>query len=155
MNTEDPPAHAETPDTTLIPGSAPYANRLCRFKPAAIPTSSAFQPPIRWWRDAFKKRSMVCPKNPRVTDPTYGMSAAPATAVASAEHEGHTYYFCGKGCAKSFSADPGKYTNVALSWRSPRRGEGVHPRRAPEPRPIAAQTAGDWPPAHAVARRIR
>ena len=50
---------------------------------------------------------MTCPKNPRVTDPTYGMSVAPATAAASAEHEGHTYYFCGKGCAKSFSADPG------------------------------------------------
>ena len=54
-------------------------------------------------------------ESPKVTDPICGMSVAPATAAASVEHEGHTYYFCGKGCAKSFSADPGKYTTVALS----------------------------------------
>ena len=54
-------------------------------------------------------------ESPRVTYPICGMSVAPAAAAASVDHEGHTYYFCGKGCAKSFSADPGKYTNVALS----------------------------------------
>jgi YHS domain-containing protein len=88
---------------------------------------------------------MTCPKNPRVTDPTCGMSVAPATAAASAEHEGHTYYFCGKGCAKSFSADPGKYPTSRSPDDLPAGGEGVHPRRAPEPHPIAAQTAGDQP----------
>ena len=58
---------------------------------------------------------MTCPKNPRVTDPTYGMSVAPATAAASVEHADHTYYFCGKGCAKSFSTDPGKYATASVS----------------------------------------
>ena len=50
----------------------------------------------------------------KVTDPVCGMTVDPATAAASAEHEGRTYYFCGKGCAKSFNADPGKYTNAAV-----------------------------------------
>jgi P-type Cu+ transporter len=51
----------------------------------------------------------------KVIDPICGMTVAPDTAAASVEHEGHTYYFCGKGCAKSFRADPGKYTNAARS----------------------------------------
>ena len=66
--------------------------------------------------DAFKKKEHdMSEESPKVTDPICGMSVAPATAAASVEHEGHTYYFCGKGCAKSFSADPGKYATVALS----------------------------------------
>ena len=36
---EDPPAQVEFPDTTLIPGSAPYANRLRGFKPRSHPNS--------------------------------------------------------------------------------------------------------------------
>ena len=85
--------------------------------PQLSQTPSAFQPPIRWWRWDFseKKEHDMPEESPTVTDPICGMSVAPATAAASVEHEGHTYYFCGKGCAKSFSADPGKYTNVALS----------------------------------------
>ncbi|MEP7036366.1 MAG: YHS domain-containing protein [Actinomycetota bacterium] len=53
--------------------------------------------------------------SPKVTDPVCGMSVDPNTAAASLEHEAHTYYFCGKGCAKSFSADPGKYANATVS----------------------------------------
>jgi Cu+-exporting ATPase len=62
-----------------------------------------------------EKEHHMSKESPTVTDPICGMSVAPATAAASVEHEGHTYYFCGKGCAKSFSADPGKYANVARS----------------------------------------
>lgn len=51
-------------------------------------------------------------QSPQVTDPVCGMTVNPATAAATVEHEGRTYYFCGKGCAKSFSADPSKYTNA-------------------------------------------
>jgi len=54
-------------------------------------------------------------KSPKVIDPVCGMTVDPATAAANVEHEGHTYYFCGKGCAKSFSADPGKYVNTPAS----------------------------------------
>lgn len=41
-----------------------------------------------------------------VTDPVCGMTVDPATAT-SIEHEGHAYYFCCKGCAKTFAKDPG------------------------------------------------
>jgi Uncharacterized conserved protein len=65
-------------------------------------------------RDQEKEHDMS-EESPKTTDPVCGMSVDPATAAASVEHEGRTYYFCGKGCAKSFSADPGKYTNAAVS----------------------------------------
>ncbi len=44
-----------------------------------------------------------------VIDPVCGMSVDPATAAATAEHEGTTYYFCAKGCQKAFVADPGQF----------------------------------------------
>lgn len=44
-----------------------------------------------------------------VIDPVCGMSVDPATAAASAEHEGTTYYFCAKGCQRAFVADPAQY----------------------------------------------
>ncbi|MEP7192977.1 MAG: YHS domain-containing protein [Actinomycetota bacterium] len=48
-------------------------------------------------------------------DPVCGMSVDPATAAATVDYEGHRYYFCGKGCAKSFSADPGTYAKPRVS----------------------------------------
>ena len=93
------------------------ANRLRGFKPAALPDNvrvPATDPVVAVGRDQEKEHDMS-EESPQVTDPVCGMSVDPATAAASVEHEGATYYFCGKGCAKSFSADPGKYTNAAVS----------------------------------------
>ena len=93
------------------------ANRLRGFKPAAIPDNvhmPATDPVVRVGRDQEKEHDMP-EQSPKVTDPVCGMTVDPATAAASVEHEGRTYYFCGKGCAKSFTADPGKYTNAAVS----------------------------------------
>jgi P-type Cu+ transporter len=42
-------------------------------------------------------------------DPVCGMTVDPATAKASAEHAGTTYYFCCLGCAAKFRADPDQY----------------------------------------------
>ena len=42
-------------------------------------------------------------------DPVCGMTVDPAKAAGSFEHEGTTYYFCGKGCLAKFSADPQKF----------------------------------------------
>jgi YHS domain-containing protein len=45
-------------------------------------------------------------------DPVCGMTVDPTQASAaelSVEHEGQTYYFCGKGCKLEFSDDPAKY----------------------------------------------
>jgi len=44
-----------------------------------------------------------------VTDPVCGMTIDPATAAASVEHEGRTYYFCSEPCHQSFLRDPGRY----------------------------------------------
>jgi len=45
-------------------------------------------------------------------DPVCGMSVDPAQAAKAGltvEHDGRTYYFCGKGCKLDFQDDPGKY----------------------------------------------
>ena len=45
-------------------------------------------------------------------DPVCGMSVEPLRAEANglvAEHEGTTYYFCGRGCLLEFRDDPARY----------------------------------------------
>jgi YHS domain-containing protein len=49
---------------------------------------------------------------PMAKDPVCGMEVNPEVASAqglSSEHDGQTYYFCGKGCKLDFDDDPGKY----------------------------------------------
>ena len=46
-----------------------------------------------------------------VKDPVCGMEVNPEVAAAqslSAEHEGETYYFCGRGCLLDFTDDPAR-----------------------------------------------
>jgi P-type Cu+ transporter len=45
----------------------------------------------------------------QVRDVVCNMVVDPATARASAEHKGETYYFCCEGCATKFKADPENY----------------------------------------------
>lgn len=44
-----------------------------------------------------------------VTDPVCGMTIDDASAAATVEHEGTTYYFCAPGCAAAFRKDPASY----------------------------------------------
>jgi Cu+-exporting ATPase len=44
-----------------------------------------------------------------VKDPVCGMDIDPATAAASAEYEGQTFYFCSQTCHDSFVVEPEKY----------------------------------------------
>ena len=49
---------------------------------------------------------------PMAKDPVCGMEVNPEVASAqglSSEHEGETYYFCGKGCKLDFDEEPGKF----------------------------------------------
>ena len=49
---------------------------------------------------------------PMAKDPVCGMEVNPEVATAqglSSEHDGQTYYFCGKGCKLDFDEDPGKF----------------------------------------------
>src|SRR5262245_26452927 len=57
-------------------------------------------------------------------DPVCGMNVDPKQAAAFVEHLGDTYYFCGKGCARKFSAHPEHY--------SPQTSPGATPA-APKP----------------------
>jgi Cu+-exporting ATPase len=44
-----------------------------------------------------------------VTDPVCGMRIDADDAVATAEHEGTTYYFCSEDCHEAFVADPAAF----------------------------------------------
>ena len=51
-------------------------------------------------------------------DPVCGMMVDPATAAASYEYEGKTYYFCAVGCKIAFEKDPQKYLMGGMSGHS-------------------------------------
>ena len=42
-------------------------------------------------------------------DPVCGMTVEPARAAATRAHDGHTYYFCARGCAVAFEKEPWTY----------------------------------------------
>jgi P-type Cu+ transporter len=44
-----------------------------------------------------------------VKDPVCGMQVTPAHAVGQVEHDGKTYFFCGKSCVAKFTAAPDAY----------------------------------------------
>jgi Cu+-exporting ATPase len=46
---------------------------------------------------------------PKMLDPVCGMTVDPARAAGQVEHEGHTYYFCSKGCVARFEANPAQF----------------------------------------------
>jgi Cu+-exporting ATPase len=69
--------------------------------------------------------SASLPDAPVEIDPVCGMKVQPAKAAATIVHDGHTFYFCGKGCAAKFTADPEKYLHKTSS-------------PPPHPKPIAA-----------------
>src|SRR5579863_7608702 len=48
-------------------------------------------------------------------DPVCGMEVQPESAAASETHAGQTYYFCCKGCAAKFRAEPAKYLAPKLA----------------------------------------
>ncbi len=46
-------------------------------------------------------------------DPVCGMEVDTTTSQLSYEHDGTTYWFCGKGCLLEFKDDPDKYLDPA------------------------------------------
>jgi YHS domain-containing protein len=42
-------------------------------------------------------------------DPVCGMAVDTATSELSLEHDGKTYWFCGKGCLLEFRDDPERF----------------------------------------------
>ncbi len=51
-------------------------------------------------------------------DPVCGMTVNKVGTIARelvAEHEGMTYYFCGRGCKLEFGDDPGRFLNPSYA----------------------------------------
>ena len=57
-------------------------------------------------------------------DPVCGMTVDTDTAMWTTEHEGKTYFFCGKGCMLEFKDDPERY--LAADHRPSMEGHGGH-----------------------------
>jgi Cu+-exporting ATPase len=82
------------------------ANRLRGFKGPAVaggarPVTGAVR--VEVGERAPTREDMMA----TVKDPVCGMEIDPATAAASEEYEGTTYYFCSQGCHDSFIDEPG------------------------------------------------
>ncbi|MCC4114914.1 YHS domain-containing protein [Aromatoleum toluclasticum] len=45
-------------------------------------------------------------------DPVCNMEVEPAHAAATAQHAGHTYYFCSEACRRTFAAAPEKFAGA-------------------------------------------
>jgi P-type Cu+ transporter len=48
-----------------------------------------------------------------------GMTVDPASAKHSAEHDGHSYFFCSQGCKSKFLADPGRFLSAERKTSRP------------------------------------
>jgi Cu+-exporting ATPase len=49
------------------------------------------------------------------TDPVCGMQVDTETSDLKLEHDGTTYWFCGRGCLLEFKDDPDKYLDPEYS----------------------------------------
>jgi Cu+-exporting ATPase len=87
----------------------------------------------------------LAPKEESHLDPVCGMTVRPAKAAGHHEHQGTTYYFCGKGCLERFREAPGKYlepepvaapppVSPGIEWTCPMHPEVV--RREPGSCPL-------------------
>ena len=63
-------------------------------------------------------------------DPVCGMDVDTETSTLSLEHDGKTYWFCGKGCLLEFRDDPDKYPTRPTSRRGCSRSREAVQSRA-------------------------
>ena len=68
------------------------------------------------------------------------MTVDPARAAGTVEHEGRTYFFCSRGCAEKFRADPQRYLQPPAESASPAHAapHAGGPTAAPAPPPAGA-----------------
>jgi Cu+-exporting ATPase len=81
------------------------ANRLRGFTPPALVAAAVV--------DEVQVEVVEHTEDEMVKDLVCGMEIDPATAAATFEHEGQTYYFCAVGCMQKFKADPPAYVGAA------------------------------------------
>jgi Cu+-exporting ATPase len=92
-------------------------------------------------------------QEPSAVDPVCGMTVNPTTARFTAEHDGHTYYFCCGGCRTKFLADPDKYTAAGRGSSAPSRRE-PHGRGSSDPPHCERQDVEYTCPMHPEVRRL-
>jgi YHS domain-containing protein len=59
---------------------------------------------------AFVEEGDMAPEAQLVKDVVCGMMVDPATAAAKRTHDGRDFYFCSKGCARAFDANPEEFS---------------------------------------------
>jgi Cu+-exporting ATPase len=101
------------------PSVVTNANRPLPFSPAPVlagaPKVSTTDPVVELGSDHNEEESPMNHHHDHggsaqtFTDPVCGMTVDPATAAATREHDGVTFYFCSPGCATAFDADPHRY----------------------------------------------
>jgi len=87
--------------------------------PAGLDLGPATQPEIAVavlaelvaWRNRGALR-VPAPAPEVAIDPVCGMEVAVAASTESAEHDGHTYWFCCSGCRSRFEAEPARYSQI-------------------------------------------
>jgi Cu+-exporting ATPase len=82
------------------------ANRLRGYRASALPSAGR---PAEHVRVEVPERKRDEAHRAAVTDPVCGMEIDPATAVASEEHDGQTFYFCSDQCHRRFAAEPERF----------------------------------------------
>ena len=63
--------------------------------------------------------STAAPEPAVMRDPVCGMTVDPVTCAAMEEHDGVRYFFCSKGCAAKFAANPQAYEDASLKPKPP------------------------------------
>src|ERR1700690_1233757 len=90
---------------------------------------------------------------PLAIDPVCGMTVDPATAKASVEHAGTTYYFCCAGCATKFRISPDQYLKprstapVLITLGAPKLAAALAPAHQ-TPVAVSASTQESAAPAY-------
>jgi xanthine dehydrogenase accessory factor len=65
------------------------------------------------WRHTKPGSTAELVEPAEAVDPVCGMTVSIAGTREVVVHEGHTYYFCGRGCRSRFEADPARYLATA------------------------------------------
>ncbi len=82
----------------------------CRHPATVLPNASTRRAPL-YSRGVPEEVSPMAIE----IDPVCGMEVDTTTSQLSLEHDGTTYWFCGKGCLLDFQDDPAKYLDPDYS----------------------------------------
>jgi Cu+-exporting ATPase len=90
------------------------ANRLRSYRVPSLAESTTGSPAATIPNEEYQPRLQTggVAMATTVKDPVCGMHIDPATAAASEEYDGKTYYFCSQACRDQFKADPPRYATA-------------------------------------------